>query len=173
MTKKRIKEYAIFIFLCAFFVAMMSNVCAQTKKLNAEQAAKTRAKLIEYSRDYLGCPYRSGSIGPATFDCSGFVYSMFRESVGIQLPRKASAIYSKSKKISDDEREAGDLVFFSAGSSVNHVGIYLGGGMFIHSASDGSKTGVIESSLSERYWKNHYTGAGRYIDSAEIPLQKK
>ena len=164
------KERAAAVFLGAVLILMMPKVCARTQTENAEKAAKTRATLIEYSREFLGCPYRSGSAGPATFDCSGYVFSMFRESAGIQLPRKASTIYAKSKKIKDKEREAGDLVFFSGTNGINHVGIYIGDGKFIHSASDGAKTGVIESSLEERYWKVHYTASGRYIAPAKAKL---
>lgn len=169
MQKK--KEYAVLTAVCTLFLIMLPKVCAQSgeKPMTSDEAAKARARLIEYSKGFLGCPYRSGSTGPATFDCSGFVFSMFRESTGIQLPRKSSAIYSKSTKIEDSEREPGDLVFFKTTSSgaISHVGIYIGDSKFIHSASDGRETGVIISTLERGYWKTHYTASGRYIPSAQ------
>ncbi len=167
------KEYAAVLGLFLIFIAMMPQVCAQTAQANAENAAKIREILIQQGREYLGCPYRSGATGPATFDCSGFVMTVFKEGAKIQLPRKASSIYEKSEKIKREELESGDLVFFSVNGKINHVGIYEGDGMFIHSASDGSKTGVIESSLNERYWKNHYTASGRYVASAALAESAK
>lgn len=163
MTTRRLKEHAVFAGLLVLLSAMMPQVCAQTKEVSEEQAAKMRTTVIAQGRKHLGKPYRSGATGPNAFDCSGFVYTTFREGLGIQLQRSSSAMYSKTTKIKDSEREPGDLVFFSAGSSVTHVGIYLGNGRFIHCASEGPNTGVIESALSERYWKTHYTGAGRVI----------
>jgi probable lipoprotein NlpC len=67
------------------------------------------------------------------------------------------------------------LVFFSAGKNVTHAGIFLGNnsagvGTFIHSASDGPKTGVIISTLNESYWKRTYTGSGRIIAGSAQPL---
>lgn len=157
---------------------MLPKVCAQSSEKTAvttEKAAKMRTRLIEYSKDYMGCPYKSGSTGPATFDCSGYVFSMFRESIEIQLPRKSSAIHSKAQKIEAAEREAGDLVFFKTTSSgaISHVGIYLGDNKFIHCASDGPNTGVIISRLDSGYWQKHYASSGRIIPSAKTSEAEK
>ena len=156
---------------------MLPKVCAQVSSqtiVSAEKSAEMRTKLIDYSKEFLGCPYKSGSTGPATFDCSGYVFSMYRESIGIQLPRKSSAIHNRATKIEENEREAGDLVFFKTTSSgaVSHVGIYLGNNEFIHCASDGPETGIIISKLDSGYWNKHYFSSGRIIPSAE-PKEEK
>lgn len=168
MTIQRKKEYIIFIGICILFFLMLPKVCAQNS-ISPEKAAEMREKLITYSKEHLGCPYRSGSNGPATFDCSGFVFSMYRESTGIQLPRTSSAIYSKAKKIEKKDLEKGDLVFFKTTSSgkISHVGIYIEDDKFIHSASDGPETGVIISKLNSGYWKKTYFASGRYLP--ELP----
>lgn len=65
--------------------------------------------------------------------------------------------------VNKDKRQPSDLVFFSVGSSITHVAIYLGNDQIIHAASDGPKTGVIISKLSENYWKTHYSASGKFI----------
>ncbi len=178
MDLQRKKDYLIFAGVFAIFIMMLPKVCAQTSssvEVSADQASSMVEKLVTYSKDFLGCPYKSGSTGPATFDCSGFVYSMFRESIGIQLPRKSSSMYAKAKKIADNEIQKGDLLFFVTTSSgnISHVGIYLEDGKFIHSASDGPETGVIISTIKSGYWKTHYNSAGRIINvSAESKTAK-
>ncbi|MBR1615526.1 MAG: C40 family peptidase [Treponema sp.] len=151
---------------------MLPKVCAEPSssvEVSADKALSLTEKLVTYSKEFLGCPYKSGSTGPATFDCSGYVYSMFRESIGVQLPRKSSAMYARAKKIEDSEIRAGDLLFFTTTSSgtISHVGIYLEDGNFIHSASDGPETGVIISTIKSGYWKTHYNSAGRIINISE------
>jgi len=172
MTNQRKKEYAIFIGICTLFLMMLPKVCAQTNPktvITAEKAATLRTDLIKYSKDFLGCPYLRGSTGPATYDCSGYVFSMYREGIGIQIPRMAANIYKKAEKIKDEEREIGDLVFFKTtdDNSISHVGIFLGNDEFIHCASDGKETGVIISKLNSGYWKTHYFASGRYIPSSK------
>ena len=169
------KDYIFLVAITALLLAMLPKVCAQDAGVSAEKAQGMRDKLIEYSREYIGCPYRDGATGPATFDCSGFVFSMFRESIGIQLPRKSENIYAKSEKIGDGERIAGDLVFFKTTGSgkISHVGIFLGNDEFLHCASDGPETGVIISTLSRGYWKEHYAASGRYIKSKDAPESVK
>lgn len=172
MNLQKKKDYFVFTLVFAIFLMMLPKVCAEPSssvEVTADTASSMVEKLVTYSKEFLGCPYRSGSTGPATFDCSGYVYSMFRESVGIQLPRKSSAMYAKAKKISDSEIQKGDLLFFTTTSSgtISHVGIYLEDGNFIHSASDGPETGVIISTIKSGYWKTHYNSAGRIINISE------
>lgn len=171
MKVQNIKDYAVLIVVSVLFLIMIPKVCAQTTEISLppKQAKDMRTKLVEYSKDFLGCPYEMGAVGPDTFDCSGFVYTMFRESVGIQLPRKAENIFAKSEKIEDSEIEVGDLVFFKTTDSgnISHVGIYTGENYFIHCASDGAETGVIISTLERGYWNKNYAGAGRYIPSGK------
>ena len=168
MNLQRKKDYFVF----AIFIMMLPKVCAEPSssvEVSADKASSLTEKLVTYSKEFLGCPYKSGSTGPATFDCSGYVYSMFRESIGVQLPRKSSAMHARAKKIKDSEIRAGDLLFFTTTSSgaISHVGIYLEDGKFIHSASDGPETGVIISTIKSGYWKTHYNSAGRIINISE------
>src|SRR5574344_2296178 len=154
------------IILIAAVCALFSSTLFAARKVSPE-----RQKLITYSLKFMGSPYVLGATGPDSFDCSGFVFAMTRESLGFQMPRTAQAIfdYSKVEHISPTVREPGDLVFFKSleTGNINHVGIYVGKRKFIHSASDGPNTGIIISTLDENYWKNHYAGSGRFLPTTK------
>ena len=126
--------------------------------------ADARKKLISAAESYMGTPYRYAGLDRSGLDCSGLVYLSFREGLRYTIPRTAESIFNWVEKISTEELQPGDLVFFiTAGQRVSHLGIYAGEGRFIHSASDGSRTGVIYSTLDEAYWKRTYRGAGRAL----------
>ena len=100
---------------------------------------------------------------PSGFDCSGYVKYVFNH-FGVDLTRTSANQYANSVRIKKSELQVGDLVFFSqnAGSSkVGHVGIYVGGGQFIHAAAPGK--GVRYDSLSSDYYSSHYIGSGRVL----------
>ena len=164
-----------FLFIAALILTLLiAPACAASKKMSVAESVAARQKFTDYAKKFLGCTYASGGIGPKSFDCSGFVFSMSRESIGLQLPRSSPAIYSFTDKIDDAELELGDLVFFQTTSSgkISHVGIYLGNKEFIHSASDGPETGIIISTLEKGYWKRHYVGAGRILPKTNTKNQK-
>lgn len=128
-------------------------------------ANPTIQSVINKAFSLVGIPYLYGGTTTAGIDCSAFVGMVYRESCAVKLPRTAHDIYGASKKIPDlNTLHPGDLVFFSAsGKRISHVGIYLGNNIFIHAASDGPKTGVILSRLSERYWKRTFVGGGSVL----------
>ena len=136
----------------------------QERALRGITATEARLKLITSAESLLGTPYRYAGIDRRGLDCSGLVYLSFREGLNLDVPRTSQSIYNWAAKIDTAELQPGDLVFFiTAGSTISHVGIYTGGGRFIHSASDGPNTGVIYSSLDEAYWRRTYRGAGRAL----------
>lgn len=108
----------------------------------------------------LGKPYVWASSNPNVgFDCSGLTSYAFKQA-GINLNRIAKDQYSNGIAVSKDNLIRGDLVFFSYGGGINHVGIYIGEGKFIHAST--YDTGVIISNLSG-YYLNVYAGAVRVI----------
>lgn len=129
-----------------------------------------REKLVAYTKQFVGCPYVRGAIGPDSFDCSGLIFTCSREAIGHQLPRTVAAIYKVVTVVSDDKLEPGDLVFFKTtdGVSISHVGLYIGNKQFISAVSDGPNTGVIVSSLKENYWKNHYACGGKFLKDTKM-----
>lgn len=87
---------------------------------------------VQTAERYIGVPYKRGGTNPETgMDCSGFVRKVF-SLVGIHLPRTSAEQFHRGKKIGRQELVKGDLVFFGRNQRVNHVGIYIGDGKFIH-----------------------------------------
>lgn len=152
--------------LCFFFIAQQVFAAApiQGGSFIGAQAAAARLSLVSKAESFLGTPYRYTGTDRSGMDCSGLVYTSFREALGVTIPRGSEEIYKWADKISADELQPGDLVFFiTTGSQVSHLGIYAGDGKFIHSASEGPQTGVMYSYLDESYWKRTYHGAGRAL----------
>lgn len=118
-------------------------------EVNADKASALGESITAYSQNYLGKAYRYGAAGPDAFDCSGFVYTVFG-AFGISVPRSSSGYMNVGSPVSLAEARAGDVICFSRnGSNVSHVGIYMGDGKFIHSATS---SGVIITSTSDKYW---------------------
>jgi len=148
------------------FAAAPSDNDSQAKKTAAYREA--RSKVVAAAGKYEKTPYRYGGVDRNGMDCSGLIYTSFREALAVTVPRTASALYSWVERITTDKLQPGDLVFFITGNTnaISHVGIFVGGGLFIHSASSGPVTGVMYSSLSESYWARTYAGAGRALPAA-------
>lgn len=123
------------------------------------------SKFVECAKSYLGTPYVWGGTSRSGVDCSGLVYLAAQEAGLGTLPRTAKTLYGITSKISKSDLSAGDLVFFSSGSSISHVAIYVGDNQILHAVSEGSNTGVITSKLSQDYWKNHYYSSGRIMSN--------
>lgn len=119
---------------------------------NSIEYSQLNNKIIKEAYRHLGKPYRYGATGPNSFDCSGFVYAVHR-NLSIKIPR-TSREQSKimGKKLSKYELLVGDLLFFDTASRghINHVGIYLGDGKFIH-ASSGKAHSVTISNINGWY----------------------
>ena len=129
---------------------------------NTEATSTLRDDIIDYAFDWLGVRYVYGGSSFSGTDCSGFTMSVFGH-FGIPLSHGAAYQYRNNTPVTTAQREAGDLVFFSSYSSsgIEHVGIYIGGGQFIHASTS---RGVIISSLSESYYARHYLGAARVVE---------
>lgn len=107
--------------------------------IDALKPSKSGKKVVDCAMKYLGCPYEWGATGPNSFDCSGFVYYVFKET-GVYTGGRASAAGYKSiaTPISEEEAQPGDLVFFTnATDGTHHIGIYIGEGKMIHAPQTG------------------------------------
>ena len=136
------------------------------EKQRAYQEARNR--VISAAMRYENTPYRYGGITAAGLDCSGFICLSFNDALGVNLPRSAAGLYSWVEKIPLERIQPGDLIFFKTDGTgrVTHVGLYLGNRRFIHSASIGSRTGVIINTLDEGSWTRNYAGSGRVFPEA-------
>ena len=109
----------------------------------------------------LGCHYWWGANGPNYFDCSGLVYWAYNQA-GVSLGRTTAAGYAGSgKAISRSELQPGDVITFSYGSGVAHIGIYIGGGSFVHASGEGSGTvgqypdQCVKTAPLSGYWERY------------------
>ena len=110
---------------------------------------------------HYGAKYAMGATGPNTFDCSGFMLTLFRDIYKIQLPRTSAKQYYAGRHISKSELSYGDLVFFNTnGRGISHVGVYLEDGKFGHASTS---RGVMISNLSDYYFKNKFVAARRVL----------
>lgn len=126
-------------------------------------ASEGRIKtMLKRALTLLGTPYRWGGTSPeGGFDCSGLVGYVFRNSLGIELPRVSRDMATVGELIRDRSALVeGDLVFFSRrGKRVDHVGIYIGNGQFVHAPRTGKDVEV--SNLSTGYWSQKFFQARR------------
>lgn len=129
--------------------------------------AELRESVVAEAKKYVGVPYLWGGTTAAGMDCSGFIYTVVADAAKVQLPRTVITMYSFTRLVSADKKEIGDILFFNTvGSNVSHAGIYIGNNQFIHSASAGSNTGVIVSSLNQSVWQEAYVGCGQYLPAS-------
>lgn len=138
------------------------NTAVKSGKNQGTQSAVKTQKLLNEAQKHIGVPYKEAGVDPSGFDCSGFTCYVF-EANGVSLPRRAADQYAYCQKIAPEEAHAGDLVFFSNGAQVNHVGILISekGALkqMIHSSSSiGISIVDLETSA---YWKPKVVGYGR------------
>jgi cell wall-associated NlpC family hydrolase len=126
-----------------------------------DRATATAQDAIDQAMDLLGIRYRRGGSSPeAGFDCSGFVSHVFREGLGLVLPRSSKEMSKAGEAISRDELRPGDLVFFNTmRKAFSHVGIYLGDNQFVHAPRTGARVRIED--LRDSYWVKRFNGARR------------
>ncbi len=152
---KRVTSFVLALLVASSISISSVNVQAKQTVLEtnivasaAKQTKLTGATLVAYAKQLTGTPYKRGGTTKSGFDCSGFtmhVYNHFK----ITLPRTAESQTSKGTVVSKSNLRIGDLVFF--GSTISHVGIYVGDGQFIHSPKPGSSVKIMELKYMPNY----------------------
>jgi hypothetical protein len=127
------------------------------------------SELVVDAMGFIGVPYQWGGNSAETgFDCSGFVRSVYQQSIGLLLPRKAEEQASATQKIDKHDLRPGDLVFFNTmRRAFSHVGIYVGEGKFIHSPRAGGE--VRLENMGQSYWQERFDGARRVLAAVATP----
>jgi NlpC/P60 family protein len=147
------------VLLCALLANQALAASARAHRATRQAALGVRAVL--FARHLIGVRYRWGGTSPSTgFDCSGFVQFVYRH-YGIHLPRTTYSQFDTGRRVSRNALRPGDLVFFDG---VGHVGMYIGGGRFIHAPHAG--TSVEISSLSDSWYAGTFDGARRFFAAA-------
>lgn len=129
---------------------------------SSSSSSDAGSRIIAEAKKYLGVPYVYGGTSPSGFDCSGFVYYVYRQC-GYSITRTATTQNGDGTKVDRSQLKPGDILIFynSAMSGIGHSGIYIGDGQFIHSSSGSGK--VVISSLSSNYYNTHYYSARRIV----------
>jgi len=138
--------------------------------IKVKKRVKLTSKIEKYAKNMLGKKYVWGGIGPKTYDCSGFTQKVYRKVAGIKLPRVSYLQAKVGKKVAFKELKQGDMVFFDTEKKrtgrVNHVGIYLKQGNFIHASSGGKKI-MITNFRKKRFYKNRFLWGRRVLKEKE------
>jgi len=144
--------------------AAPSHAVSGTRSFLSGIASKA-GNIVGSALNLIGVRYRWGGNTPDSgLDCSGFVRYVFKETIGLTLPRRAAEMGQVGERVSVSDLKPGDLVFFNTmHRAFSHVGIYIGNNQFVHSPSTGSTVRV--DNLGTSYWENHFTEARRIIAS--------
>lgn len=123
-----------------------------------------RNDLALYAMSLLDTRYSWGGRGPATgFDCSGLVTHVYKEAAGLPVKGSSADLGQRSRPVERTQLLPGDLVFFNTlGARHSHVGVYVGGGRFVHASNP--RTGVRMDQLSNPYYAQRFEGAGTLLD---------
>lgn len=159
-----------------YFIASPDAVFSKAAKVGAAHKPATTISPREKNRQssdmggiaartaerFIGIPYRWGGDNVVDgMDCSGFVRAVYN-LCGVNIPRTSGEQFKTGDRVSRDSLKDGDLVFFGASSErINHVGIYVGNGRFVHAPRRGDEIKV--STLDERYFAERFVGGSRYF----------
>ncbi|TVZ55838.1 NlpC/P60 family protein [Lutibacter sp. Hel_I_33_5] len=155
------------LFFISVFSLLMTS-CSSTKKVvsNTNKSNSKVDKIIRVAKNYKGTKYKFGGVTRKGMDCSGLVFVSFKKE-NVQLPRVSRMMAKKGHAVSLNRVKKGDLLFFKTSkrhNRINHVGLITsvknGAIKFIHSTSS---RGVIESLLSQKYWKRAFVKARRVL----------
>lgn len=127
------------------------------------------AEVVLRALALLGVNYRWGGNSPETgLDCSGLVHLVYRDALGLILPRRSEEMSRAAGSVDTADLQPGDLVFFNTlRRAFSHVGIYIGNGQFIHAPSAGGAVRVER--IDQSYWARRFDGARRVVAAAPPP----
>lgn len=145
--------------ILAVALASLLAACATVPRTPTSEVAPGRPIAV-VAASFVGTPYRFGGADARGFDCSGLAVYAY-EQVGIAIPRTAAEQARAARRVSLRSLLPGDLLFFRIGSRhIDHVGIYVGSGRFVHAPRSGAL--VSYASLQRGFYRRHLVSAGRF-----------
>ena len=152
--------------LFAFVLAACLMTAQPVRAVGTEAALEGHSgtELVLRALSLLGVNYKFGGNSPDTgLDCSGLVRHVFREAVGVVLPRRAEEMSRAGQSVDTAQLKPGDLVFFNTlRRTFSHVGIYIGDNRFIHAPSTNGRIRIDQ--LDARYYAQRFDAARTYFD---------
>jgi len=154
-------------FLAPFVLAALASCSgAPTRQVHPESAeppAPNRGDIVRIAKTFVGTPYRAGGTSRKGVDCSGLVIAVYSE-FDIRLPRTSVDQSRVGEHVDRSGLKPADLLFFKTTrkNPVSHVGIYIGGGKFVHAST--SERRVRIDALNDDYYKHRFTVARRIVD---------
>ncbi len=140
-----------------------SHAAPPSAAVQAQNKAIASGSVVQAAYAFRGTRYVMGGTSRSGFDCSGFVRYILSATDGVALPRTATEQFEHGTPVSEANAQPGDLVFFknTYKRGISHVGIYVGGGQFVHAAN--AHKGVRADSLSSSYYQAHFAGIRRVL----------
>lgn len=145
------------------FKTYLSTSSSSSASLSSSSSSSSAGeRIVSKAKEYLGVPYVYGGTSPSGFDCSGFVYYVYRQC-GYSITRTATTQNRDGYQVSRSNLQPGDIIIFynSAKTAIGHSAIYIGNGQFIHASSSGGR--VMITNLSSTYYDTHFYSARRIV----------
>lgn len=147
-------------FVIITLFAMLMACGGPVHQDNSGLSRKHRQSLMSIAGSYLGTPYKYGGTNSKGFDCSGFVFKVYKRAINWDVPRTTATQFKASYKINSSKAKAGDLVFFRIkGGRIDHVGMMVNNYQFIHASKS---MGVIISDFSKNYYRERFASIRRF-----------
>ena len=150
--------------VCIAAIASFAAGCSsapETRPVKADRvsvASTTADQAVSIALQQVGAPYRYGGSTPSGFDCSGLVHYSYSKA-GKSVPRTTSTLWNNTRPVAADQLQKGDVLFFRISGKMSHVGMYIGGGRFVHAPSSGKVVSV--ASLGSDFYSDAFIRAGR------------
>ena len=149
------------------FTVPSSYISLNSKKITSSRSLFSRrtssvSKVVTNAFNAIGAPYVSGGTGEKGYDCSGFTYSVYKNSLGIKLPRTSKSQTDVGILVDKSQLMPGDLLFFNtSGKGISHVGLYIGEGKMIHASSGSMMVEIAD--INSIYYKSRFVTARRIV----------
>lgn len=155
--------FLLFNLTCSPVARFQSGTVSMNSGVSKDWVPIDKGKILQSVDKFKGIPYKWGGESQKGMDCSGLVKSVFWDLERIELPHKASEQAQYGVKVSLNHLKCGDLVFFKMQSLlIDHVGIYLGDGSFVHASN---LSGVTVTSIEDSYYQDRFAfGKRLYFD---------